>query len=307
MWYYYTNYYFNFEKYMSENKNEFETIDFQAEKTITWENNDSKNIFTDFNTDENLEKEMTKIKQKKDTFFYLNVSLKVLQGVFWIMFLSLIILGSYVFIQKSEDFVDKEYLAPVCSFFIWDIPYEWIWCSSISSLEKIVNDKISSLNLEQTKEIIKVLPVIYETESFLNTKEISFLLEKSENKLKTLDVLEKFDFFKNEFTWFEKKKLKCFELSINWKERTLSMKCEAYSASYSSEIIWFSWDKNAKWEYLSWTSISIANSFINFLEKNARKYFLVIEKQKSFESENIVWTDWYTNKTTFNLKLKINF
>lgn len=292
---------------MSENKNEFETIDFQAEKTITWENNDSKNIFTDFNTDENLEKEMTKIKQKKDTFFYLNVSLKVLQGVFWIMFLSLIILGSYVFIQKSEDFVDKEYLAPVCSFFIWDIPYEWIWCSSISSLEKIVNDKISSLNLEQTKEIIKVLPVIYETESFLNTKEISFLLEKSENKLKTLDVLEKFDFFKNEFTWFEKKKLKCFELSINWKERTLSMKCEAYSASYSSEIIWFSWDKNAKWEYLSWTSISIANSFINFLEKNARKYFLVIEKQKSFESENIVWTDWYTNKTTFNLKLKINF
>jgi hypothetical protein len=48
--------------------------------------------------------------------------------------------------------------------------------------------------------ILSVLPIIYERNNFLNTKEISFLKDKSLNKLEVLEILEKFDYFKNEFT-----------------------------------------------------------------------------------------------------------
>ena len=87
----------------------------------------------------------------------------------------------------------------------------------------------------------------------------------------------------------------------------LSMKCQAFAWWYTSEIIWFSGNKNSKQDSLNGTSISIANSFINFLEKNATKYFLVVERQKIFESQPVIWKDGYTNQTNFDLKLKINF
>ena len=85
------------------------------------------------------------------------------------------------------------------------------------------------------------------------------------------------------------------------------MKCEAYTASSISGIIWFSWDKNNESDSLSGTSISLANSFINYLEKNAKKYFLVVNRQKTFDLEDIDGNDWYTKKTSFDLNLKINF
>jgi hypothetical protein len=59
---------------------------------------------------------------------------------------------------------------------------------------------LKSLNKEQSKLIFSLLPLIYENDNFLRTREVSFLLEKSSNKLKVLDILEKFDYFKNDFT-----------------------------------------------------------------------------------------------------------
>lgn len=291
---------------MSEVKKEFETIDFSNEDTETLKDKKSNNIFSDFNTDSSFEKEIKKIEWKWK-FFYLSLSLKILQFLFWFLVFSLIVIYMYIFIQKSESFKDSDLLNPICNILNWDISKENSWCSSITVNNNLIKEKINNLYLEQTKSIIKILPVIYESESFLNSKEVSFLIDKSENKLRVLDILWKFDYFKNSFTSFEKKKLKCFDVQINKLNNILSMKCEAYSSWYSSEIIWLSWDKSLTWEYLSWTSISIANSFINYLDKNAEKYFSVVDRQKLFESESVAWIDWYTNKTSFDLKLKINF
>jgi hypothetical protein len=90
--------------------------------------------------------------------------------------------------------------------------------------------------------------------------------------------------------------------------------CDAYSQSYENNwIVWFSWNTEKKDEYVSWTSLSLANSFLNYIEKKKDSGFTIIDKQKLFEVEPVSWdsdiwrTTGYTKKTTFNIKLKINF
>ncbi|PZM85676.1 hypothetical protein DLH72_01685 [Candidatus Gracilibacteria bacterium] len=297
---------------MLENNKDIETIDFSdsmvnEKKSI---NEDvSKNIFNDFNSDISLEAELKNIKEKesKDMFYYLNITGKFLQTFCILFFLGLSFFSAYITIQKSEDFSNQEYLDPICFLFNGDLNIDGGACSSISYNKNLIQYELENLYKEQSKLIVSILPVVYETESFSKTKELSFLVDKSGSKLKVLDIIERFDYFKNDFTGVEKKKLQCYDLTINGKEKFLSMKCEAFSAGYTSEIIGFSGNKGSKDNYLNGTSISVANSFINFLEKNAKKYFLVVDKQKTFESQQILGQDGYTNKTSFNLKLKINF
>jgi hypothetical protein len=57
---------------------------------------------------------------------------------------------------------------------------------------------------------------------------------------------------------------------------------------------------------LKWTSISIANSFLNYIEKQST-VFSIVNKQKVFRSETILWEKTnFTNKTQFNLVLNYN-
>ena len=298
---------------MSENKNEFETIDFADENSadkkeiLKWDVR--KNIFNDFDSDASLQVELKNIKEKesKDMFYFLSKFLIVLEIIVVLAFLFSIWGFLYTYIQKDSEFSNKEFLNPICSIFNGDLVDEWAWCSSISYNKRIIDSRLKELNKEQAKLVLNILPMIYEKENFLKTKEIAFLNDKSQNKLKVLDIIAKFDQVKNEFTWVEKKKLQCNNLTISAKDRTLSMKCEAYANGYTSWIIWPSWNKNSESDSLSGTSISIANSFINYIEKNYTKYFSVIDRQKTFDVEPIVWSWAYTKKTPFDLKLKINF
>lgn len=288
---------------MSE-KNEFETIDFESWNDLKSDEKSSKNIFSDFETEK---KEIEKEEKKRYNIFdKLNILLKVLQWVFVLVLLIFILWVSYIQIQKSETFANNEFLNPICSFFNWDLDMWAGWCSSITYNKNLIDQEIKTVFQEQSKKIFSILPIMYEKESYLNTKEIQFLVQKSQNKLKVLEIIEKFNYFLNYFTWFEKSKIKCFEFKID-SEKNFTMKCEAFSKWYMyDEIIWFSGNKNSKDESVSWTSISIANSFINYLEKNALKYFIVIDKQKVFESEQFLDTsNWYTSKTSFELKLKV--
>lgn len=297
---------------MVENKNEFETVDFEnieENKTNNISNQDlSKSIFSDFNADSSLEADLQKIKEKenKDIFYYINIIWFVLKIIFISLILVLSLWYTYIYIQNSEEFSEKEYLTPICWILNWNIVENSSGCSSISYLDTVVKNDLENLYKNQTSLILSVLPIIYERESFLKNKEIFFLLDKSKNKLKVLDILSKFDFYKNDFTGIEKKKLECNNFTIDAEEKILSLKCNAYSRWYTSEIIWFSAEKNSK-EMVSWTSISIANSFINYLEKNAFKYFIVLDRQKTFWVESVLWNWAYTKKTSFDLKLKINF
>jgi hypothetical protein len=81
------------------------------------------------------------------------------------------------------------------------------------------------------------------------------------------------------------------------------MQCSAYSWNWDSKILWFSW-KNIGQDSISWTSISRASSFINFLEKKDKSKFVLLNKQKVFEFVEIVDDEGYTRKTDFKLKLK---
>ncbi|MDP2396330.1 MAG: hypothetical protein Q8S84_07930 [bacterium] len=61
----------------------------------------------------------------------------------------------------------------------------------------------------QIKGILGILEKLYEVENFTKTKEIIFLSDKSNNKLKVLEILEKFDNIKNQFNAVDKQKIQC--------------------------------------------------------------------------------------------------
>jgi hypothetical protein len=92
---------------------------------------------------------------------------------------------------------------------------------------------------------------------------------------------------------------------IDEKTNTLNMSCIAYSAWYESWIRWFDW-KNDDDSYVKWTSVSIANSFLNYIDLES-KSFTIINRQKIFKVDSIVWDKtWFTYKTPFKLSLKYN-
>lgn len=270
----------------------------------------SKNIFDEFSTDSSLINEIEKIKeeQQKDLFYYFSLLWKIFQKIFILFFILIILSYVYIYIQKSKSFSDSPIIDPICSLFVdWSVylPENTTYCSSITYLKDYYSKELSTLKTEQTKKILDNIVKVYEQDNFLKTKEVTFLLNKSENKISNLDVLEKFDILKNEFSWIDKSKIQCNTIEINTNSKYLKMRCYSYSQWYEKWIIWFSWRKN--YDEIWWTSISIANSFLNYIDKNSTDFTLV-ERQKIFTSENVVWaTNWYTNKTSFDVKLKINF
>ncbi len=289
---------------MQENNNK-SNIDLKDSGPMEAKKVNTTNIFDDFNADSGLEKEIENIKTKesKDLFFYISVSSKVLQAIFFLFFLVILFLWIYIIIQKNESLNWQSFLDPVCDVFSAWVPNPETNCSSISYSNLFYKNKLQRLEKQQIKEVLWVLPVVYENLNFVNSKEVSFLLDKTEDRLDAMRVIEKFDNLKNSFTWVEKRKITCESFEINSKDHTLSMNCTAFSKWYES-IIGFSWEKNS--EAISWTSISVASSFLNFIEKKS-KDFTLLEKEKVFSSESELWdSSWYTSKTKFNLKLKIN-
>lgn len=277
----------------------------QDKKTELNKGIDTSNIFDDFSQNSSLVEEVDKLKKEnnKDKFYYLSKSAHFLQTIFWILIFILIILFSYIYIQNNENISDSNVLDPLCYLFIWDIKKEDTFCSSIAALNNKYKNKLDTVQKSQVTDILSILEKLYEIENFTKTKEVIFLADKSNNKLKVLDILEKFDNIKNDFDKIDKQKIQCNWLSIEASKNTLSMTCTAYSAWYER---WFKWYDAEVDNSIKWTSLSIANSFLNFITKKS-EIFTIVDRQKIFKSESILWekTD-FTNKTSFNLKLKYN-
>ncbi len=266
---------------------------------------DTSNIFDDFASDSNLVEEVDKLKKEsnKDKFYYLSKAAHILQSIFWVLFFIFIILFSYIYIQNKDTITNSNALDPLCIIFLWDIQNDDTYCSSISSLNKKYTSSLELAKKTQVSSILWILEKVYEIDNFTKTKEVIFLTDKSTNKLKVLDILEKFDNIKNEFNSVDKQKIQCNAITIESSKNLLSMTCTAYSAWYERWFKWYdAWDDN----YIKGTSISIANSFLNYISKKS-DVFKIEDRQKVFKSESIVWekTD-FTNKTSFNLKLKYN-
>jgi hypothetical protein len=212
-------------------------------------------------------------------------------------------LFSYIYIQNNNNLRNSNILDPFCSIFLWKIHNEDTFCSSVSSLKWTYTEKLSSLEKTQLNDILTILEKLYEVENFTKTKEVLFLTDKTNSKLKVLSILEEFDNIKNEFDKVDKQKVQCSSFIIDSNKKILSMNCIAYSAWYEKWLRWFDGTTEVS---LKWSSLSIANSFLNFIDKQS-DIFTIIDRQKVFRSETTLWekTD-FTNKTMFNLKLTYN-
>lgn len=275
------------------------------------ENNEinSTNIFDEFENEPSLVSDVKKLKieQNKDVFFYISMTWKLLQNLFLVFLFFIIFAATYIYIQNDKTLENESLLNPICSLLNKTVPKpdDLGSCSSLSYTKNFYEEELKKLKVEVAQQTLSVLSILYEEKNFNKTKDVLFLLNKTDSKLSVLEILDKFNNLKLEFWWIDKRKVQCRNFLIERWDNTLSMKCEAFSKGFEKWIIWFSWDKS--WNTIRWTSITIANSFINYIEKNTDD-FTVIERQKVFNNISVVGEkNWYTNKTSFDVKLKINF
>ena len=266
------------------------------------------NIFEDFEWDWSLEEEIDKkqLEVNKDLFYYLWMIVSFLKYINIFLIIWLLIVYSYIYIEKNNE--SSELYEPVCNLLLWsNIDYQkisdiskekFVWCPSVTLAKKLYKDALKEKTKEIYWKLIKVASDYFVMKDFINSKEVVFLLDKTDNKKDPLNLLEKFDRVKNEFLVNDKLKIQCKNLKITDSE--LYADCNAYSSAWDKTIPGYNWDKssnNLKW----WTSISIASSFLNFLDK--QEDFILINKQKIFKINQVVWEWSYSYATPFKLQL----
>lgn len=260
----------------------------------------TSNIFDEFEVDEETRKEIEEISINKDAIYYMQKISSVFKYVNYLLLFVILIAWSYVYIQKSESKMldDKYYLVAICDILNW----EWVSigsnCSSLAISNKKIDDTISLLNKDYLKKLIPVVIKSYEIESIKNSKESIFIIDKSKNKNNPIFILNEFDRIKNEFTWILKEKIRCEEVKINW--NILEVKCSAFTTSWDPSIFWFKWEKTIN--TISWTSITLAASFINYVSRQDN--INILDKQKTFETSPYFGEWKFIYQTDFELKFE---
>lgn len=267
-------------------------------------NNDinESNIFKELSWDLDfwdIKQETEKIETVKDSIYYMGLARKWLFYFNIFLFVIFVLFLSYVKIQKSETMLNNSFLNPICSILLWSELSSNISgdCSSITSLYEKYRFDNENIKLNYTKTISNILPSLYAIENFSLSKDVKFLVEKTDSKLRPLEILSSFDKLKNSFVAWDKWQLICSNVEID-KDSVLSLSCTSYSSDWTDSIP--SSDPGKK---ISGTSISLASSFISYIEKNS-KDFEIVDKPKSFSRDNYTWVWYYTKKTDFNLRLK---
>lgn len=277
-------------------KNELENKD--KIEDFNWEN-----IFEDFSSDELLWKDIEEIKKEetKDFYYYLSFISGILKVFNFILFVTLLIFISYNYIQKKEELKSYDILSPVCNLILWDSYVDSGECYWLFAKieEELVN--VNEIEKKQFTKVINIISDVYTIDNFMNSESMIFLINKSENKFDPINILSEFDKLKNEFEPLDKSKIECWRIAIN-NQNEFDIKCTIYSSDWDNDIK----DFDSIWSKLmGWTSISIASSFIEFIEKNSNT-FEILEKQKNFSSNKVSWKWIYTKSTEVNLKLKYN-
>ena len=260
---------------------------------------DSTNIFEDFTSDASLWADVKKQEKKKsrDIFYYLKVGWNFLKVLNLIVFLLLISFYVYSFFQNRVSSENYSFLEPVCQFILWDVSSDVSWCYSVSGFLNKINSDRDSIKTSQFKRIEPLFQHVYTLDNFKNSKSMTFLLDRSENRLRTLDVISEFDSIKNSFESVDKSKVVCYDMVIQ-DDMSLTARCDAYSSDWDSDIT------NADWVKRSGTSVSIASSFIDFIDNSPDSKFSVSNKQKIFQYTNVSGNGIYTRKTNFDLNLR---
>ena len=278
-----------------------------AEQSLSQE---ELNIFKEFSWELDFWPEkvsLYKEEVKKDKQYYLKLSNNIFSVLNIVLWFFILFFWLYLSVQNDETQADKSYLDPFCFAILWsEFKNTNSYCSSVASLIPAYNTKSQDLTAKTASWLSKIVWDVYDLENFTNSKEVTFLVNEKTQKLRVLDILNDFDKMKNDFAKTDKQSLVCDNITVN-KDSELDISCEAFSSSWESSdqgwIIWDSWEKNSS---IEWTSITMAVSFLNFIEKNPAYNFQVIEKQSDFDSESIVWEWAYVRKTKFSFKLKYN-
>ena len=262
---------------------------------------DTSNIFEDFWDDSIVWEDLKKAEKaaKRDAIFYIKMIWNIFKYLNSILILALLLGWAYIWLQLNDNFKNKSYLNPVCSILLWtDLWYDEHNCSSLASLK---DDYKNKLEIEKENKLEKIIPLIndlYIIEDFVNSKKVGFLIDKTNVRNAPLEIIEKFDAIKNTFSEIDKAQIRCS--NINIEQNILEVDCIAYSSLWEKGIPWFNWEKTKK-ETLVGTSISIASSFINYMDISG--VFKVEEAQKIFTLDPVIWEGNFTYKTDFSLRL----
>ncbi len=286
---------------MEKDNKKIDTIDDIQKKS---EKIDTSNIFDDFNDSDNLRDEIKEIveNQQRDIFYYIKQVKKFLQFLIVLLLLFVVFSYGYIYIQKSDNFSNSNLIDPICFLILWDVINTNTYCSSVESLYNQYQNEIKDLKKDQILSINTIFERVYKLENFLESKEIIFLKNTTDSKLDIIWIMSEFDQLINEFEPIEKEKIDCFDMEISF-DSTIKITCEVYWAWYDRFIKWFDWTTDT---FVWGTSISYANSFINYIKKQSSK-FLIIDEPKTFSSSPIsLENKWFTEKTKINLILKFN-
>lgn len=269
----------------SENKDVLESID-------------SSNIFDEFETGE-LQEELEAKKKKKDLYDYLSMIWSWISAIFWLAFIIALIWFLYTFYQKSEKTDGLAILSPVCFAFTWDTP--WInssSCNSIVSLNQYYKEKIEETKTSQFTKINNLLEEVYKIENFNKSKEVIFLTTQTQNKVPVTQILNDFDNLIYEYDSSKLNQILCSDIIID-ESMIVTMECSTYTWDSDRSIRGMSGN-----DKISGTSITLANSFLYYIENNSDK-FILQDKQKTFKKEPYYSDDnIYTSETSFELKMQ---
>lgn len=273
-----------------------------AEKQTDHQELNSENIFDEFTDSQDIQNEIKQVEQQehKDLYYYLKHLNTVFICVNVLVFFIVITMFSYNYIQKQETKTSYNFLAPICSIFLWDVNKNDGNCYSVSSMLNEYQNKLTQEQSGQGQRILPLLWEVYSLENFNLSKKVSFILEKSQKRLRPLEILWEFDRIKNKFSPTDKWEISCYDIFISWWE--VNITCESFSSDWNTDIISFEDERIS--QLSGWgTSISRASSFINFIENLPDSRLEVVEKPETFVSKSIQLGP-YTQSTTFQLQLR---
>ncbi len=273
------------------------------EKKITKEaKNDfnSENIFDDFSSDKWLWKEIKdiEIEQARDVYFYIKIWNSLFRFINIILFLLIFIYFFYSYIQKKEELKEYSFLNPICFFILWETS-EWIdECYPVTAYLKDQQNKLIKTEKLYSQQILDIIWNAYTMNNFINSKSILFLSNKSKDKFDPIKILEEFDNLKNKFEPLDKTRITCKNISIT-NDNLFTISCSFYSSD---------WEKiqSGNKKDIYWTSISLALSFIDFIENSKYSKFTLLSKPQTFSVSDFSWIWRYTKVTTVNFSLKYN-
>ena len=264
---------------------------------------DTQNIFDEFSVSDTVAEEVKDVDKKKhkDLYYYIKRISKVFFVWNILLFVFITVAYTYIYLQNSETKTEYSVLTPICSIFLWRAEIGGWSCYGVNALDVEYRKK---LNAEKKSQISEILPLLWETysmENFSFSQRISFLLEKTENRLRPLEILSEFDEIKNKFAPTDRWEISCYDITISWKN-LVQLNCDAFSADWDNSIV--DLQDGSIWSVSWWwTSISRASSFINFLENYPNSPFQILNKPKTFNSMS-VQNGPYTNKTTIQLQMQ---